>query len=151
MLSTNIGGVALSSPLMTGSGTFGHDPQALDFLDKSDLGALVLKTVTPDPRAGNAPSRMAEFSGGLLNSIGLENRGLEYWKTEIAPKLADIGVPVIGNAGGHTVEDFVEVCEAFSGMVGIAAVELNLSCPNVAGGMQFSTDSQSASEVVSAC
>jgi dihydroorotate dehydrogenase (NAD+) catalytic subunit len=151
MLSTRVGGLELGSPLMTGSGTFGHDPLALSFLKEGDLGALVLKTVTPEPRTGNSPARMAEFPGGLLNSIGLENRGLEYWKESVAPLLEEVAVPVVGNAGGHTIEDFVAVSEAFSGMEGIAAVELNLSCPNVDGGLHFSTRADSAAEVVSAC
>ncbi|MDA1259880.1 MAG: dihydroorotate dehydrogenase [Planctomycetota bacterium] len=151
MLAVRVGSLHLNSPLLTASGTFGHDPAALAFMDPADLGALVLKTVTPEPRHGNAPPRMAEFTGGVLNSIGLENKGLAYWRETVAPQLERAPVPVVANAGGHSAEDFRRMTEAFDAMRGVAAIELNLSCPNVSGGMQFSTDVAALDEVVRAC
>ncbi len=150
-LAVSVGALRLSSPLLTASGTFGHDPTALALLDPSDLGALVLKTVTPEPRPGNPPPRMAEFRGGVLNSIGLENKGLDYWRETVAPQLERVPVPVVANAGGHHVADYVAVTSAFDAMAGVAAVELNLSCPNVDGGTRFATDPGALREVVAAC
>lgn len=151
MLAVRVGSLELRSPLLTASGTFGHDPAALAFLDPADLGALVLKTVTPEPRHGNPPPRMAEFPGGVINSIGLENKGLEYWRQSVAPQLEQVAVPVVANAGGHAVADYRRMTEAFDGMRGVAAIELNLSCPNVQGGLQFATDAAALDEVVRAC
>jgi len=151
MLRTSVGGLELQSPLLTGSGTFGHDPTALAFLQPGDLGALVLKTVTPEPRHGNPPQRIAEFQGGVLNAIGLENKGLAYWRDQVAPQLLEVPLPVVANAGGHSAADYVSMVEAFDAMQGVAAIELNLSCPNVKGGTQFSTDAKALEEVVAAC
>lgn len=151
MLRTMVGGLELQSPLLTGSGTFGHDPAALAFLKQGDLGALVLKTVTPEPRHGNPPQRIAEFPGGVLNAIGLENKGLAYWREKVAPQLQEVPLPVVANAGGHSAADYVAMVEAFDAMSGVAAIELNLSCPNVKGGTQFSTDAQALEDVVRAC
>lgn len=151
MLQTHVGALELASPLLTASGTFGHDPAALRFLKTEDLGALVLKTVTPEPRHGNPAPRMAEFTGGVLNAIGLENKGLAYWRDHVAPDLAALSVPVVANAGGHSVSDYVAMTEAFDAMAGVAAIELNLSCPNVADGIQFSTEVAALEEVVAAC
>lgn len=151
MLSTKIASLDFATPLMTGSGTFGHDPAALSFLNPADLGALVLKTVTPEPRHGNPVPRMAEFEGGIVNAIGLENKGLAYWQDTVAPTLEGLPVPVVANAGGHCAEDYVEVVRAFQDMNGVAAIELNLSCPNVQGGILYSTDSISLAKVVAAC
>ena len=151
MLSTKIASLEFASPLMTASGTFGHNPAALSFINPGDLGALVLKTVTPDPRHGNPTPRMAEFSGGVVNAIGLENKGLDYWRDTVAPMLEGLSVPVVANAGGHCVDDFAQVVSAFDSMIGVSAIELNLSCPNVVGGIQYSTDSVALAEVVTAC
>ncbi|MDA0666196.1 MAG: dihydroorotate dehydrogenase [Planctomycetota bacterium] len=151
MLRTMVGGLELQSPLLTGSGTFGHDPAALAFLNPGDLGALVLKTVTPEPRFGNPSQRLAEFPGGVINAIGLENKGLVYWRDHVAPQLKEVPLPVVANAGGHSATDYVAMVEAFDAMDGVAAIELNLSCPNVKGGTQFSTDAQALEDVVRAC
>jgi dihydroorotate dehydrogenase (NAD+) catalytic subunit len=150
-LATNIGSLSLPSPLLTGSGTFGHDATALQFLNPADVGALVLKTVTPEPRHGNPSPRMVEYQGGILNSIGLENRGLAYWREKVAPELAHVPVTVIANAGGHTLEEFVVMVRAFDEMEGVAGIELNLSCPNVDGGTRFATQVSALEEVVVAC
>ena len=136
-LKIKIGSLSLPSPLLTGSGTFGHDATALQFLNPEDVGALVLKTVTPEPRPGNPTPRMAEYRGGILNSIGLENRGLDFWRKKVAPELTQVPVSVIANAGGHTLDEYVKMVRAFDGMEGVAGVELNLSCPNVDGGTRF--------------
>ena len=131
MLETQIGSLKLSSPLLTGSGTFGHDPAALSFLNEGDLGALVLKTVTPEPWAGNPTPRMAEFNGGVLNAIGLENKGLEYWKSEVGSQLDNAGIPVVAFAVILAVAveidaDFVDVSVEVA--VGVAvAVPLAVS------------------------
>jgi dihydroorotate dehydrogenase (NAD+) catalytic subunit len=151
MLRTAIGSLELDSPILTASGTFGHDPSALAFLKPGDLGALVLKTVTPEPRHGNPPQRMAEFPGGVINAIGLENKGLAYWRENVAPELEGLPVPVVANAGGHSTADYVAMTEAFDAMAGVAAIELNLSCPNVQGGIQFSTDAAALEDVVKHC
>lgn len=151
MLSTSIGQLELSSPLLTASGTFGHDPAALAFLRQGDLGALVLKTVTPEPREGNPNPRMCEWPAGVMNSIGLENKGLAYWRDHVAPQLAKTPVPVVANAGGHDLDEYVVMTAAFDAMEGVAAIELNLSCPNVKGGTQYATDPQALQQVVSAC
>ncbi len=152
MLQTRIGTLELASPLLTASGTFGHDPSALAFMQQGDLGALVLKTVTPEPRHGNATPRMCEFPGGVMNSIGLENRGLAHFQSEIAPGLAQLGMPVVGNAGGHSVDDYVSMCAAMHAMPAIQAIEVNLSCPNVAGGsLPFATDPEAIQLVMKAC
>lgn len=151
MLRTRIGSLDLASPLLTGSGTFGHDGAALHWLRPGDLGALVLKTVTPRPRPGNAPPRLVETPAGLLNSIGLENRGLAAFLRETAPQLADLPIPTVGSAGGESLAEFEEVVAAFDSIPGIAAVELNLSCPNVQGGLAFSATAEAAAEVVAGC
>jgi dihydroorotate dehydrogenase (NAD+) catalytic subunit len=151
MLHTSIGTLSLDSPLLTASGTFGHDPAALAFLEPGDLGALVLKTVTPEARHGNPPPRMLEFTGGVMNSIGLENKGLDYWRQHVAPQLEQVSVPVVANAGGHSAGEYAQMVEAFDAMKGVSAIELNLSCPNVKGGTQFSTDATALAEVVRAC
>lgn len=150
-LQTQVGTLSLESPLLTASGTFGHDPAALAFLKPGDLGALVLKTVTPDPREGNPNPRMCEWSGGVMNSIGLENKGLAYWREYVAPQLSATPVPVVANAGGHDLDEFGVMTAAFDAMEGVAAIELNLSCPNVKGGTQFSTDPEALQRVVRLC
>ncbi|MDE0585181.1 MAG: dihydroorotate dehydrogenase [Planctomycetota bacterium] len=151
MLSTKIASLEFASPLMTASGTFGHNPAALSFISPGDLGALVLKTVTPEPRQGNPAPRMAEFIGGIVNAIGLENKGLDYWRDTVAPTLEGLSVPVVANAGGHCVDDYAKVVSTFDSMIGVSAIELNLSCPNVVGGIQYSTDPIDLAKVVAAC
>lgn len=152
MLSCRLGRLALRSPLLTASGTFGHDGAALAFLDPADLGALVLKTVTPAPRPGNPPPRLHETPAGLLNSIGLENRGLAAFLSENRPALAAAPAPVVANAGGESVAEYREVVAAFAAEPWTAAIELNLSCPNVQGGrLPFSSSPEAVAEVVAAC
>lgn len=152
MLRTDVGDLALASPLLTGSGTFGHDLSALQFASPTRFGAHVLKTVTVEPRQGNAPPRMVETPAGLMNSIGLENRGIDAFLAEVVPRLADSPIPVVASAGGKAAADFAKVCAAFESCPSVAAIELNLSCPNVAGGkLPFATSPEAIAEVVGAC
>lgn len=119
------------------------------FLDLSRLGGIVCKTVTRAARAGNAPPRTCETPAGMLNAIGLQNVGLEAFLAEKLPFLRGCGVPIIVNIAGETVEDFAFLCRALSQQEGIAAIELNISCPNVAHGLDFATDAALAEDVVS--
>lgn len=152
LLATRIGKLELSSPLLTGSGTFGHDGGALQFIRSGDLGGLVLKTVTPRPRPGNAMPRLTETPSGLLNSIGLENRGVDAFLRDNLEALGRVRVPVIANAGGESVEEFLTMVEAFDRHPVFQAIEINLSCPNVQGGrLHFSTSATAIEEVVEAC
>ncbi|PCH77640.1 MAG: dihydroorotate dehydrogenase B catalytic subunit [Planctomycetota bacterium] len=151
-LITKLGTLELTSPLLTGSGTFGHDGAALIFSSPSDIGAYVLKTVTPQPRHGNPAPRLHETPSGLLNSIGLENRGVEHFIAHTAPQLAQLEIPVVANAGGKNVDQFVEMVEAFCDLPAINAIEINLSCPNVDGAsLSFSRSPEVVSEVISRC
>ena len=151
-LATSIGTLQLSSPLLTGSGTFGHDGEALQFVSPGDLGALVLKTVTPEPRHGNPLPRLFETPAGLLNSIGLENRGVDVFLEQNLSALEQSPIPIIANAGGKSVSDYVRMVEAFDTCSPVVAIELNLSCPNVEGGsLHFATVPEALQEVVSAC
>lgn len=150
MLRTRVGELELDSPLLTASGTFGHDPGALAFLRPGDLGAFVLKTVTPRPRKGNPAPRITETPAGILNSIGLENRGLEAFLRDNVPALAECPVPVVANAGGESVEEFEAMVAALDEVACIRAIELNLSCPNVQEGrLPFASEPEAVAEVVS--
>ena len=125
---------------MSASGTFGSGWEGRGFSDLSQLGALVSKTVTVAPRHGNPPQRIAETPSGMLNSIGLENRGADYFLAETLPRMQSLGTKIIVNIGGESIAEFVELAERFSA-AGVAALEVNLSCPNVqAGKLLFSTD-----------
>lgn len=151
MLATRIGRLELASPLLTASGTFGHDGEALRFLAPADLGAFVLKTVTPRPRPGNPPPRLVETPAGLLNSIGLENRGVEAFLAEALPRLERLEVPVVANAGGESVAEYREMARRFGAVAAFAAIEINLSCPNVQGGsLLFASSPEAVAEVVAA-
>lgn len=140
VLLTRLGSLTLANPVMSASGTYGAGLEGQQFADLSGLGALVSKTVTVVPWHGNPPPRILETPCGMLNSIGLENRGVDHFLAETLPRMMDIGPPVIVNIGGESIEDFVILTERFS-EAGVAALEINLSCPNVQGGrLLFSTD-----------
>lgn len=149
----NLAGLELANPVMTASGTFASGREFSDFIDLSRLGAIVTKGVSAGPWAGNATPRIAETASGMLNSIGLQNPGVDAfcerdlaWLTEHAP-----GVPVIVNVSGHSAEEYVRVVERLEQESAVAAYELNISCPNVdAGGMAFGTSCTEASAVVAA-
>lgn len=147
-LQTQLGSLQLQNPILTASGTFGYGDEMAPWVDLSRLGGLICKTVTRRPRAGNAPPRTCETSSGMMNAIGLQNVGIERFIREKMPFLRDCGAPVIVNIAGETVEDFAFLCRALSEVEGVAAIELNISCPNVAHGLDFATDPALAEDVV---
>lgn len=148
-LKTQLGRLRLPNPVLSASGTFGYGEEMAPFLDLARLGGIVCKTVTRAPRAGNRPPRTCETAAGMLNAIGLQNVGLEKFIAEKLPFLQSCGAPVIVNVAGETIEDFAFLCRALSQHRGIAAIELNISCPNVAHGLDFATDPALAEDVVS--
>ena len=139
-LSVDLAGLKLANPVMTASGTSGYGPEYAPYLDLRQLGAFVTKSVTVSPRKGNPPPRTVETASGMLNAIGLANVGLERFIVEKVPFLRGLGIPVIVNVAGHTVEDYVAVCRRLDEIDAIGAIELNVSCPNVADGLEFGTD-----------
>jgi dihydroorotate dehydrogenase (NAD+) catalytic subunit len=148
-LTTRLGRLVLSNPVMTASGTYGKGLEFRPFYDVARLGAVVVKTITTAPRAGNPPPRLVETPGGLLNSIGLENPGVEEYVRTYLPLLRTLGCPLVINVAGHSPEDFADLAGRLDGEEGIAALELNMSCPNVAGGLDYSTSPEAARDVVS--
>ncbi len=147
-LTTRLGPLMLKNPVLTASGTFGYGEEMSGFVDLAQLGAIVCKTVTRQPRAGNAPPRTCETPAGMLNAIGLQNVGIERFIEEKLPFLSQFDVPLIVNVAGETVDDFAYLCEALSGRPEVYAIELNISCPNVAHGLDFATDPALAEQVV---
>ncbi len=142
-------GLRLRSPVMVASGTFGYGFDT-PLVDRSALGAIVTKGTTPRPRDGNAPTRVAETPSGMLNAIGLQNPGVEHVAREYSPAWATWEVPVIVNVAGDATEDYVGVAGRLDGVAGVAGFELNISCPNVANGLQFGLDPRLAAELTSA-
>ncbi len=149
-LSVDIAGLTLRSPTLTASGTCGYGHEYAGKLDFRQLGAFTTKSITPEPRKGNRPERIVETCGGMLNAIGLANIGLERFVEEKVPELPALGVPVLVNVAGHSIEDYLTVCRRLDGEPAIAGFELNVSCPNVADGMFFGTDPARLRELVSA-
>jgi len=143
-------GLWLKNPVLTASGTFGQGVEYAELIDVSRLGALVNKGTTPHARPGNPQYRIAETPAGILNSIGLENPGAEEVARKYGKIWAKLGVPVIVNVAGYSVADYVFVVEALDGTPGVIAFELNISCPNVEGGMLFGSDPALAAEVTRA-
>jgi dihydroorotate dehydrogenase (NAD+) catalytic subunit len=149
--SVRIGPLALRNPVLSASGTYGHGLEMEVFTAAPELGAWVSKTVTRAPRGGNASPRICETEAGLLNSIGLENRGIEHYVAQILPVMARADTVVVTNIGGERVEDFAELARRLDGEAAVDALEVNLSCPNVQGGkLPFATDRVLAAEVVRA-
>lgn len=150
-LSINIGGLRLKNPVMTASGTFGYGKEFADFVDLSRIGGIFVKGTTIRNRDGNAYPRMAETPMGMLNAVGLQNKGVDYFISNIYPSIKDYNTNIIVNVSGSTIEDYVECAAKLMGLEKIPAIELNISCPNVKeGGMAFGTSTCSASEVVKA-
>ncbi|MHC4599064.1 MAG: dihydroorotate dehydrogenase [Planctomycetota bacterium] len=148
-LTTQIAGLTLENPVLTASGTFGFGLDYEGIADLSALGGIVLKSLTVAPRPGNPPPRLAETPCGILNSIGLENPGLQRFLDEILPRVASLPTAVVASIAGETVEDFEILAEALGNAEGIDAVEANVSCPNQkAGGMAFGVDAGATAEVV---
>ena len=142
------GKLVLQNPVMTASGTFGYGTEYEGLFDIQRLGAIVCKTATRHPREGNPPARIAETPAGMLNSIGLQNVGVEAVISDKAPQWASWRVPVIVNIAGESPEEFGEMAAMLDGVPGIAGLELNISCPNVAGGLDFGQDPSLAKAVV---
>ena len=151
-LRVNLGnGLTLLNPVLTASGTFGYGVEYADFEDISALGGIIVKGTTLHPREGNPYPRMAETPSGMLNAVGLQNPGIDYFVTDTYPKIADIGSKIIVNVSGSAPEDYAEVCEKLDSLEKIAGVEINISCPNVkTGGMAFGTTPHGAAEVTKA-
>jgi dihydroorotate dehydrogenase (NAD+) catalytic subunit len=133
-LSVRIGPVTLANPVLTASGTYGYGEEYAHVQDPARLGAVITKTVTLEPRVGNPPVRIAETASGMLNTIGLENVGLDVFRAEKLPRLAALGATVIASIGGETEAELARLLDALGAEPGIAGVEVNFSCPNVAKG-----------------
>lgn len=150
-LSTRLGTLALKNPVLTASGTFGFGLEYADFIDLSRLGGFIVKGTTLEPREGNPYPRMAETPSGMLNAVGLQNKGVDHFIEKIYPQIAACGSEVIVNVSGKSVADYAAVAEKLSALEGIHAIELNISCPNVKqGGMAFGTTCEGAASVVEA-
>ncbi len=146
----DIGGATIKNPVMTASGTFGYGEEYTGLCDIMKLGAVVTKGITLEPGRGNPPPRGCETAAGMLNAIGLQNVGVEAFIEEKLPYLRDRGVACVVNVQGSSVEEFVAVAERLTGCDGVTALELNVSCPNKAGGLTFGTDPVALRELVAA-
>ena len=150
-LRVKIGSMELRNPVMLASGTCGYGNELVDFIRLSELGAVIVKGTTLEPREGNPYPRMAETASGMLNAVGLQNRGIDYFEHEFYPQLAKYDSHIIVNVNGNTVEDYSELSRRIDDLDAIPAIELNISCPNVKmGGMIFGTNPAAAREVISA-
>jgi dihydroorotate dehydrogenase (NAD+) catalytic subunit len=149
-LQVSLNRLTLQNPILVASGTFGYAKEMSAFVDFARLGGIIPKTVTPQPRPGNPPPRTIETACGMLNSIGLDNDGFDQFLSDKLPWLASLGTAIIVNIAAKTVDEFRAMAERLDGAAGIAAVELNISCPNVSGGVDFGTDAALAGSVVSA-
>jgi dihydroorotate dehydrogenase (NAD+) catalytic subunit len=149
-LTTRVGRWTLKNPITVASGTYGYARECAPFDDFSKLGAIVPKSVTEQPRKGNAPPRVVETASGMLNAIGLDNDGIEHFIGYHLPYLRTLGTQVVVNVAGKSVAEFARLAERLGGQSGVDAIELNLSCPNVAGGIDFAIDPDLAEKVVRA-
>lgn len=150
-LSVKIGDLRLSNPVMTASGTFGYGREFEDFVNLEEIGGIIVKGTTLHHREGNPYPRMVETPGGILNCVGLQNKGVEYFCEQIYPGIRSIRTNLIVNVSGSSVEDYVTTAERIARLEDIPAIELNISCPNVkSGGMAFGVTCQGAAEVVRA-
>jgi dihydroorotate dehydrogenase (NAD+) catalytic subunit len=148
-LTVTLGRLHLANPILVASGTFGYAREMAGVVDFARLGGIIPKTVTRQPRIGNPPPRTVETASGMLNAIGLDNDGIEHFLHHHLPYLRSLPAPVIGNIAGKSEAEFVEMAAMLGGDCGLAAVELNLSCPNVAGGIDFAADPEVTRRVVS--
>lgn len=139
-LAVSLGRLRLPNPILVASGTFGYGREMAGFVDLSRLGGIVPKTITPKPRAGNVPWRTVETASGLLNSIGLDNDGVDTFLVKQLPFLAGCGAPIVVSIAGADADEFVGLARRLEGVAGIAALELNVSCPNVSHGVDLGTD-----------
>ena len=149
-LSVELNRLKLANPILVASGTFGYAREMAAFVPFSRLGAIIPKTITPQPRIGNPPPRTVEPASGLLNSIGLDNDGLEAFISTHLDYLLGLGTKVIANIAGHDRDEFVRMAERLDACPGLAGLELNISCPNVSGGVDFGSDPAMTAAVVRA-
>lgn len=148
-LKVKLGRTELKNPVMTASGTFGYGTEYADFMDLSKIGGIVVKGTTLHDRQGNAYPRMAETPSGMLNAVGLQNKGVEYFIHKIYPEIKSFDTALFVNVSGSTIEDYITTAEMLNDLDRIPGIELNISCPNVKeGGMAFGTSCLSASQVV---
>lgn len=148
-LGVQLGRLSLKNPVLVASGTFGYAKEMAGVIPLPELGGILPKTITQNPRPGNAPWRTVETSSGLLNAIGLDNDGIDYFLAHHWPYLKATGATIIVSIAGKSLEDFVLLAERLNDAQGLEAVELNVSCPNVSGGVDFGTDAKLCFEVVS--
>lgn len=150
-LSIEIGKLKLKNPVLTASGTFGYGEEFADFIDLNRLGGIVVKGTTLHRREGNPYPRMAETPSGMLNAVGLQNKGVDHFIKEIYPRISHLDTNIIVNVSGSSIDDYVAVCEKLNPLNKVAAVEINISCPNVKqGGMGFGTTCSGAESVTRA-
>ncbi|EGE9602744.1 dihydroorotate dehydrogenase [Listeria monocytogenes] len=150
-LAVEIPGLSLKNPIMPASGCFGFGQEYSKYYDLNELGAIMAKAVTPEPRLGNPPPRVAETASGMLNAIGLQNPGLEHVLAHELPFLEQFETPIIANVAGATEDDYVQVCARIGESKAVKAIELNISCPNVKhGGIAFGTDPEVAHRLTKA-
>lgn len=150
-LNVNIGELKMKNPVMTASGTFGYGKEFEDFVNLERIGGIIVKGTTIHKREGNPYPRMAETPSGMLNAVGLQNKGVEYFMKHIYPSIKDINTNMIVNVSGSTVEDYIKTAEFINELDKIPGIELNISCPNVKeGGMAFGVSAKSAAQVVKA-
>jgi dihydroorotate dehydrogenase (NAD+) catalytic subunit len=148
-LSVQLKALRLKNPVMTASGTFGYGEEYLDFMDLSRIGGIIVKGTTIRPREGNDYPRMAETASGMLNAVGLQNKGVNYFVKNIYPRICDFDTNVLVNVSGSTVEDYVQAAEIIQELDKIPGIELNVSCPNVKeGGMAFGVSAKALCQVV---
>jgi dihydroorotate dehydrogenase (NAD+) catalytic subunit len=147
-LTVRIGRLMLPNPILVASGTFGYAREMAGLVDLARLGGIIPKTITAQPRAGNSPWRTVETAAGMLNSIGLDNDGIEAFIEHHLPYLGGVGAPLIVSIAGHDYEEFVAMSRRLEGLSGIAALELNISCPNVSGGVDLGVDASMCEKVV---
>jgi dihydroorotate dehydrogenase (NAD+) catalytic subunit len=150
-LKIKIKDLEFKNPVLTASGTFGYGPEFEDFFNINHLGGIIVKGTTLEPREGNAYPRMAETASGMLNAVGLQNKGINYFIEKIYPEIKKYHTNIIVNVSGSKLEDYIAVAEKLNELDGIPAIELNISCPNVKqGGMAFGTSCESAAQVTKA-
>ena len=150
-LNVNIGKLALKNPVLTASGTFGYGEEFSDFIDLNRLGGFIVKGTTINHREGNPYPRMVETPSGMLNAVGLQNKGVDYFIDQIYPRIKEVDSQILVNVSGASIDDYVAVCEKLAPLDKINAIEVNISCPNVKqGGMAFGTTAAGAAQVTKA-
>src|SRR6516165_8559712 len=148
-LAVTLGPLTLRNPILVASGTFGYAREMAGTVDFAKLGGIIPKTVTRHARAGNSPPRTVETASGMLNAIGLDNDGIDHFIAQHLPYLRTLPAPIIANIAGENEDDFIAIAEQIGRETGLAALELNLSCPNVAGGLDFATNPELTRRIVS--